>query len=434
MGRLTTSGRPAVVRDARRFFSLLDEALKLGTEGYSPRRLQKIEYAEANEGSFEQGSRALRVLAELPISAKHVQRITERLGEERRRQRDAEVAAMKTGTLKPTYPNPPQVAAIHLDAGKLQLREEDGKPGVREPRWADSKVACFLTYTAREGNPDPQPNPPAVFLDPPRVMRLCKEMERVRSQPAALARVDEGTATSVDGGTRTSHRTSGTAGAYGGGDVGAHGAFRLDGLCGSDATRRGFYEALKKADLGDGGNWIGPLADLHFPGWTQVLDFLHLLVHLYAAATAAYAEDAKAAWRLYERWLRCAWAGEVKPLLASLEEEGRRLGKPPPRAKESDPRRIVSKTLDYIKTNEPRMDYARYRREGLPITSAAVESLIKQFNQPVKGTEKFWNKGGAESVLQIRAAYLSEDDRSDRFHEHRPRGQAVGRNRGKLAA
>jgi len=78
------------------------------------------------------------VLAELSISAKHVQRITERLGEERRQQRETQVAAMKAGTLRPTYPNPPPVAAIHLDAGKLQLREEDGQPGVRDPRWGSS--------------------------------------------------------------------------------------------------------------------------------------------------------------------------------------------------------------------------------------------------------------------------------------------------------
>ncbi len=75
------------------------------------------------------------------------------------------------------------------------------------------------------------------------------------------------------------------------------------------------------------------------------------------------------------------------------------------------------------------MDYARYRREGLPVTSTVVESLIKQFNQRVKGTEKFRNQGGAEAILRIRAAYLSEDDRVERFHEQRPRGRAASRER-----
>ena len=84
----------------------------MGTEGYSPRLLEKIEYAGANEGSFGQAGAALGVLGELPISAKHVQRITERLGEERRQQRDAQVSAMKAGTLSPMYPQPPQVAAL----------------------------------------------------------------------------------------------------------------------------------------------------------------------------------------------------------------------------------------------------------------------------------------------------------------------------------
>jgi hypothetical protein len=407
--------------------------LKLGTEGYSRRRLQKIEYAGANEGSFVQGSRALQALSELSISAKHVQRITERLGEERRQQRAAQVAAMKAGTLRPTYPNPPSVAAIHLDAGKLQLREEDGRPGVRQPRWADSKVGCFLTYTRREGNDDPQPNPPALFLDPPRVMRLCREMERVRSQPSlpetestqeSPPLVIEKHAERIERPARLVRTAVATL----------EPTEPFGWMVAAEAMRRGFYEASHKAVVGDGGNWIGPLADFHFPGWIQVLDFLHLLVHLYAAATGAYRQDAATAWRVYVRWLRWAWAGAVKELQVSLEEECRRLGPPPPRASESDPRRIVSLTLEYIKSNEHRMDYARFRREGLPITSAAVESLIKQFNQRVKGTEKFWNKGGAEGVLQIRAAYLSEDDRCARFHEQRPRGRAVGRNRKKLAA
>jgi hypothetical protein len=40
-------------------FPLLDERLKLGTEGYSPRLRAKIEYVGANEGSFAQAHRSL---------------------------------------------------------------------------------------------------------------------------------------------------------------------------------------------------------------------------------------------------------------------------------------------------------------------------------------------------------------------------------------
>jgi hypothetical protein len=80
------------------------------------------------------------------------------------------------------------------------------------------------------------------------------------------------------------------------------------------------------------------------------------------------------------------------------------------------------------------MDYPRYRRQGLPVTSAVVESHIKQINRRVKGTEKFWLRGGAESVLQVRAAHLSEDGRAEEFHDRRPPGRAVGRGRLRPAA
>ena len=87
------------------------------TERYSPRLLEKIEYAGGNEVSFAVASRALERLAELPISAKHVQGITERLGRERVEKRDQEVAAFQAGTLQPTHAEPPQVAVISVGEG-----------------------------------------------------------------------------------------------------------------------------------------------------------------------------------------------------------------------------------------------------------------------------------------------------------------------------
>jgi hypothetical protein len=389
----------------------------------------KIEYAGANEGSFGQASEALKRLAELSISAKHVQRIAERLGHERAAQRDRDVERMKAGKLAPAHAQPPRVAAIHLDAGKVQLRQDDGQVGVRQPHWSDTKVGCLLTYTAPSGNADSQPKPPKVFLDPPRVMRLCQEIQQVRSDPstrptAAKTRVRPAVQAVIEKPRRLVRTAVATM----------QGTEAFGWMVATEAAQRGFYESPHRAIIGDGGNWIEPLGQMHFPGWRQILDFLHLLVHLYAAATAAYRGQGKRAWRLYERMLRSAWAGGVDQVQADLNEQAVRLGPPPPHARDDDPRKIVASCLAYVQKNAGRMNYPQYRREGLPITSAAVESLIKQFNQRVKGTEKFWLTGGAEAVLQVRAAYLSDDGRDEKFHQHRPRGHAVGRNRLRPAA
>ena len=44
-----------------------------------------------------------------------------------------------------------------------------------------------------------------------------------------------------------------------------------------------------------------------------------------------------------------------------------------------------------------------------------------EFNARVKGKQKFWNRpAGAEAMLQVRAAFLSEDGRLDRYFAERP--------------
>jgi len=402
--------------------------LALGAEGYSAALLVKIEYAGAQGPSFETAAAMLDRLGELAISAKHVQRITERIGCERAQQRQQQVQQMQARVLPPAYREPPQVVAIHLDAGKIRLRADDGAPGVRQPHWADTKVGCFQTYTSLPCEHDPQPDPPAVFLDPPRVVRLCQEMEEVRSiaatRPTAakadLPLVSDAVIEHPERLVRTAVATQeGTEG--------------FGWMVAAEAMRRGFYHARRRAIVGDGGNWIAPLGQRHFPGWVQVLDFLHLLVHLYAAAMAAY-EDLGSrgqfrVWRLYERMLRAAWAGQVDQVRTLLREQLERLGSASKKPSGRDPSKVLSSVLDYIDANADRMDYARYRREGLPVTSTLVESLIKQFNARVKGTEKFWSQDGAEAILQSRAAYLSEDGRAEAFYAHRPRGRAAGPNR-----
>lgn len=198
----------------------------------------------------------------------------------------------------------------------------------------------------------------------------------------------------------------------------------------AEARKRGFYEAPRKAFVGDGGNWVDPFGALHFSDWTQVLDFMHGMTHLYGGTSTAYGKDTKEAWELHKRLVTRMWKGEVGSLIRMLENQVKRIGKPPEDVPKTDPRKIIELTLLYVRRNAHRMDYPTYRKLGLPISSAPVESLIKQFNQRVKGTEKFWQRSRLEAILQSRAAYLSEDGRAEKFwSERKCAGRAVGRNR-----
>jgi hypothetical protein len=282
-----------------------------------------------------------------------------------------------------------------------------------------------------EYDEDPQPQPPEAFLDPTRVEKLCREMQQIRGggvdKPPAPQEKPESLPTRKKTKKKRKSRrkrpqrllrtvvaTTAAVEAFG-------------WMVSAEAMHRKMYAAKKRALIGDGGNWIGPLGQLHFPDWIQILDFLHLLVHLFAAARLACPKDAGAAWKLYEGMLRDAWGGRVQRVIDTLKSQWDRMRADASTAKEAC--RVVELAMRYVEQNRQRMDYPRYRQMGLPVSSSLVESLVKQINFRVKGTEQFWNDGGLEAVLQVRAAYLSEDDRAEKFHDRRQRAPAVGRNR-----
>jgi len=197
----------------------------------------------------------------------------------------------------------------------------------------------------------------------------------------------------------------------------------------AEVHRRGLDQAKRKCCLGDGSLAIWALFEFHLlaAGFIGILDFLHLLAHLYAGACAAEGKGTEAAWALYTRWLCWAWSGKVVLLLGGLRAVCQRLGEAPAEAGEDDPRCVAAETLTYVENNRGRMNYPEYRRLGLPISSAPVESVIKQLNRRVKGSEKFWLEQGAEAILQVRAAYLSEDGRAESYWKRpRPHRRAVG--------
>ena len=117
---------------------------------------------------------------------------------------------------------------------------------------------------------------------------------------------------------------------------------------------------------------------------------LHVLCYVYLAAWAVGSDDAQR-WSIYVVWLRSCWQGRVKEVIEALLDWQGKLGKPPEGEEldRKDPRRLVAEALSYLGNNQTRMDYPRYRKEGLPITSSLVESLVGEFNARVKGRDKY---------------------------------------------
>ena len=115
-------------------------------------------------------------------------------------------------------------------------------------------------------------------------------------------------------------------------------------------------------------------------------------------------------------------------VLAALERRQAEVGLPEPEEPETSPRQVVAATWTYLRNQQDKMQYDAYRRQGLPITSSLMESVVKQVNRRVKGTEKFWSEDGAEAILQLRADQLSDDQPLDAFWQRRQEA-ATGQRR-----
>jgi hypothetical protein len=202
-------------------------------------------------------------------------------------------------------------------------------------------------------------------------------------------------------------------------------------LVASAAWQWGFFGAARKAFLGDGAETNWTLWRNHFSSYTPILDFIHALSYVFAAATAS--RPFKEGWECYVRWIGWVWQDQLDKVLEELLVRQSELGVPTPDEPAGSPRRAVTRALEYLRNNRERMHYAEYRRQGLPVTSSYVESAVKQFNYRVKGTEKFWTEDGAEEMLQLRADLLSDNKPLDAFWKRRETGE-TGQRRYRKAA
>ncbi|MEZ6061783.1 MAG: hypothetical protein R3C19_15655, partial [Planctomycetaceae bacterium] len=128
--------------------------------------------------------------------------------------------------------------------------------------------------------------------------------------------------------------------------------------------------------MGDGlpSNW--KIQRTHFKNYVPVLDFVHAVSHLFNASVACLGKTDQA-WSAYCDWMIRAWQGKVAGVIDELKLYQQHIGEPPPNATDDDPRERLRLEVGYLEHNESRMNYERYRRDGLPTTSAWMESAVK---------------------------------------------------------
>jgi hypothetical protein len=412
--------RRVTAPDAAGGFSPLREALGLDARELTPLLVGRITSAGVEARSFKRAAIVMNQVAGQPVSAKTIERVVHEVGGELARRRDADPKTDDALARRPE--SPPTLAVVECDGGRIRTREPGHGPGVHHPGegWRETKNACLIRAERTVSAADPEPEPPACFCDPKHVAKIA-ETEAL-SAASALP---------PPGPRRQASEPSEDAAFVSPSDWHPKRLVRtvLSSMAESkdfgkqmarEAKRRRFGEARAQAFLGDGLPWNWSIWKRHFGDFTPILDFIHVLSYLFLAAKAVH-EVAEDAWSQYLAWMRGAWQGEVGQVLEELRVWQAKRGAPPQDAPDHDPRKILAKTIHYLDNNGDRMKYPEYRQGGLPVTTAWMESLVKEVNYRVKGTEMFWNDPkGAEAILQVRAAALSDDQRLTNHLAERP--------------
>jgi hypothetical protein len=404
---------------------------------YSPAVLERLIYAGVHHHSFERASAALQHLADLSIPTKQVERLTQRIGTERRDERDAAVAVYQALPLAERKSAPagvvkPDLAVVEVDGGRLQVLDRGAADAVPRSEtaasaghWREDKVGLLATMTSTVSVVDPCPTIPESFIDPLRILKLAQEIKGSMGVSAAATTEAAATEAAATAATYTAPQLQQRSVAATLQDVHGFGA-----ILAQAAWERGFYEAKRRAFVADGSGANWGVWERHFSNFTPIVDFIHALSYVFQAAMAG--RSFALGWEAYTDWIHALWAGQVERVIAGLAQRQVDLGVPTAEEPETSPKMRVAEALTYLQNQKERMRYGEYRKQGLPITSSHIESTIKQINQRVKGTEKFWSSMGAEAILQLRADALSETAPLDGFWERRQEA-ATGQRRYKVA-
>ena len=164
------------------------------------------------------------------------------------------------------------------------------------------------------------------------------------------------------------------------------------------ATQTGIYQDETTMDteevvvIGDGAAWIWNLADEHFPGATEILDYMHAKTHLYDVAKQAFGEDDR---ETVETWVDTTetplYDGETAQVVARIRDL---------ETQNPEIRDALEREVGYFHKHAHRTQYRTFNAKGYQIGSGVIESACKHVvAERCKQAGMRWTQPGINAIL-----------------------------------
>ena len=345
-------------RECRRERAPFDEEWGLESKGhFSPLVRKKAAWAGAMQTSYERASQDMVGQAEIAMSAKQVQRITERVADRALALEAEEVEHLGRPAAWDHVVEPaerPETLVLEMDGTCVMGRDGQGH---------DVKCATVFGLDARASSGSPG-----------------------KERPMLLRRAYCATTRGIQ-------------------------PFRamVWALC----VWWGIRSALRVAIVGDGADWIWNfsrerfhfvLADGTVQAPIEILDFYHAMEHLTGARDAIFGQgESPPARRWYETWRERVWEGDVASLIGELVKRSKR-------SCNEASREELRGRAEYFRKHAARMRYPEYRALGLPIGSGAIEGTCKNL---IKGRmscvgQRWDANNGIERMTALRVRIFNQ--------------------------
>ena len=339
-----------------------DVELDIEHTEFSPgvRRMQAV---VGQEAPFDHGRQQLKLLADLEVTAKTVERTAEAIGEDIAAHEQVEIQRAMQLDLPIVIGKPIPILYVQMDGTGVPVVKKEtldrlGKTEGQPPHTREAKLGCVFTQTGwdQEGYPIRDPD-----------------------------------STTYTGAIET--------------------AEEFGKRIYLEAWNRGWSRAEKKVVMGDGAEWIWNLAEPYFPGAIQIVDLYHARQHLWELARKLHPNEpvSQDAWiKIHQR--RLLDQGKIEKLVDAI------------RAIDTTNPELAEKLrieAAYFERNADRMRYPKFRRQHLFVGSGVIEAGCKTvIGSRLKQSGMFWTVRGANAILTLRCCYLN--GRFENYWEVRP--------------